>query len=57
MKENEIRQQIQIAVNLVKTWPTWKQNILIQSEQPTVRVPRTPVNNQAVTSEKHESSK
>ncbi|MEI8373542.1 MAG: hypothetical protein WCJ35_12010 [Planctomycetota bacterium] len=57
MKENEIRQQIQIAVNLVKTWPAWKQNILIQSEQPTVRVPRTPVNNQATTSEKHEISK
>ena len=57
MKENEIREQIKIATTRVETWPAWKRNILVESAQPTVKLPRTPVNNQSATGEKPESSK
>ena len=50
MTANEIYQRIKSARKLVQTWPAWKQNILVQSAQPTVKVPRTPVNNQMTTS-------
>lgn len=36
----EVRRQIAIASEIVKTWPAWKQNILVRSESPTVAVPR-----------------
>jgi hypothetical protein len=52
MTEPEIHRQIQIATKLVQNMPTWKQNILVQSGQPTVRVPRTPLNIQAATGER-----
>lgn len=49
--DQEIHQQIRIATGLVQKWPAWKQNILVQSGQPTVKVPRTPLNIQKATSE------
>jgi hypothetical protein len=56
MTEREIHQQIQIATRVVQNMPTWKQNILVQSGQPTVRVPRTPLNIRADTGERREGS-
>ena len=44
--DSEINKQIKIATRLVQKMPPWKRNILVQSGQSTVRVPRTPVNNQ-----------
>ena len=32
------------ASKLVASWPLWKQNILVNSASPTVRVPRKPIN-------------
>lgn len=46
MTLEEMRKQIEDARKVVRTWPEWKQNILVQSGQPTVSVPREPVNNQ-----------
>jgi hypothetical protein len=57
MTKEQVLQRIESATKLVQSWPAWKQNILVQSAQPTVRVPRTPVNNQAVPSERQESDK
>ena len=58
MKVSEIRQQIKTAADQVReNGPEWIQNILVESSQPTVKVPRTPVNNQATTSEKQETCK
>ena len=57
MTEKEIRQQIKSVAEEVRSWPAWKRNILVESAQPTVKVPRTPVNNNAATSEKQESGK
>ncbi len=57
MTENEIRQQIRIAADQVRSWPAWMQNILVESAKPTVKVPRTPVNNQSALNEKQESGK
>ena len=47
MTKEEVQKQVESATRLVSTWPQWKRNILIQSAQPTVSEPRTPVNNQA----------
>jgi hypothetical protein len=52
----EINKQIEIATRLVKNMPPWKRNILVQSGQPTVRVPRTPLNFQATTVERREGN-
>ena len=57
MTQSELRQKIKIAADHVRTWPAWMQNILVESAQPTVKVPRTPVNNQAAASEKPETRK
>lgn len=45
MTISEIRQQIANATQLVESWPTWKQHILIRSSLPTVSAPRTPISN------------
>jgi hypothetical protein len=52
----EIGRQIEIATRLVQRMPPWKQNILVQSGQPTVRVPRTPLNFQAAAAKRHEGN-
>ena len=39
------RRAMERASKIVASWPLWKQNILVDSGSPTVRVPRTPVNN------------
>lgn len=46
MTKEDLQLQIENATKLVNSWPQWKQKILIQSAQPTVSSPRTPVNNQ-----------
>ena len=46
MTRSELTQQIDKATKLVNTWPSWKQNILAHSSQPSVSAPRPPVNNQ-----------
>jgi hypothetical protein len=45
MAKDEIYRRIESATKLVQSWPAWKQNILIQSAQPTVKIPRIPVDN------------
>jgi hypothetical protein len=57
MVDKEISQRIEIATKLVQSWPAWKQNILVQSAQPKVQVPRVPVNNQTAANERKESGK
>jgi hypothetical protein len=56
-EKGELRQKIKIAAEEVRSWPAWMQNILVDSARPTVRVPRTPVNNNVATSEKPETCK
>ena len=46
MDKETLRQQIDRATRLVEARPSWKQNILARSSQPTLSVPRAPVNNQ-----------
>jgi hypothetical protein len=55
MTLDDVREQMKIASRLVETWPEWKRNILVQSAQPTVDVPRTPVDNLSKTSDSHDS--
>ncbi|MHB8108239.1 MAG: peptide deformylase [Candidatus Cryosericum sp.] len=45
-RPDDIHQHIKRVMELVSTWPAWKQNSLLQSGQPTVKVPRSPVDNQ-----------
>lgn len=40
-----IKEQIQLANKIVKSWPRWKQNILEQSLKSTVYKPRPYINN------------
>lgn len=41
--DSEIIKQIAIATKLVQNMPPWKRNILVQSGQSTVKVPRRPI--------------
>lgn len=43
MSKEEFDKQMQIAVDIVSSWPIWKQNLLEQSSKATVLVPREPV--------------
>jgi hypothetical protein len=43
MDATAVRKRIESATKLVKSWPLWKQNILVQSASPTVKVPRKPI--------------
>ncbi len=56
MNQGEFRQQIAKASELVKTWPNWKQNILVYSSRPTVSTPRPPVKGQNAADEKQEEA-
>jgi hypothetical protein len=47
MDRKTLRQQIDRATRLVDARPSWKQDILARSAQPTLSVPRAPVNNQS----------
>jgi hypothetical protein len=47
MERETLRQQIERATKHVDARPSWKQDILARSSQPTLSVPRTPVNNQS----------
>ena len=40
MTDEEFRQELEKARQLVESWPEWKRGILDQSSSPTVRVPR-----------------
>jgi len=44
MTVEELYRQTQLAKKLVQKMPPWKRNILVQSMQSTVSVPRRPVN-------------
>jgi hypothetical protein len=56
MTVTEIRQEIAKATELVKSWPEWKQNILVHSSQPSISTPRPPVSNQPSTGGKQETT-
>lgn len=43
--KEKIRKAIEHATKLVKSWPIWKQNILINSAKPQWDTPREPVDN------------
>jgi hypothetical protein len=42
---DELREAVKQATKIVESWPLWKQNILKHSGEPSVSVPRTPVDN------------
>lgn len=43
MTSSEIWKRMQLATEIVKSWPEWKRGILEQSSKPTVKTPRKPV--------------
>ncbi len=45
MTEEELKRHIERVTKLVESWPKWKQDILKNSNKPTVDVPREPVVN------------
>jgi hypothetical protein len=45
MQPKEVKEAIERATKLVKSWPLWKQNILVNSGQATLKIPRRPVVN------------
>jgi len=50
MSDNDVRKQISASAALVKSWPVWKQNILVHSAQPMNSSARPPVVNPNSTS-------
>ena len=51
MNEEEFAEQLEIASNLVSTWPVWKQNVLQLYSSPTVAEARLPVDNNRLAEE------
>jgi len=47
MTKEEFQKAMDIACEIVESWPLWKQNLLQDSASPTVRNPREPVINES----------
>ena len=52
MNEKHIQAEMARASKIVKSWPDWKQNILIDSSKPTNSTPRVPVTDQSQPNDK-----